>query len=108
MPDATRESFEPSTGHGGHDGADGRAVRYLEWARPGADEGRCSTDYVFVTRDVAGLTQVVHETHHHGLFGRADWLRLLVEAGFEADALTEETAEDRAPREVFVGRRVLG
>src|SRR5436309_11961753 len=32
MPDDTTEIFEASTDHGGADGDDGRAVRYLEWA----------------------------------------------------------------------------
>ena len=30
VPDTVSESFEPSTSHGGHDGPDGRALRYLE------------------------------------------------------------------------------
>jgi SAM-dependent methyltransferase len=30
-PDATTEIFEPQTDHGGHDGEDGRSLRYLEW-----------------------------------------------------------------------------
>ena len=31
VPDGTRESFAPYADHGGHDGPDGRALRYLEW-----------------------------------------------------------------------------
>ena len=30
-PDATTEIFKPNTDHGGHDGEDGRSLRYLEW-----------------------------------------------------------------------------
>ena len=30
-PDFVKETFKPSTDHGGHDG-DGRALRYLEWS----------------------------------------------------------------------------
>jgi hypothetical protein len=30
VPDWVRETFRPSTQHGGHDG-DGRSLRYLEW-----------------------------------------------------------------------------
>ena len=30
-PDATTEIFKPSTEHGGHDGDDGRSLRYLQW-----------------------------------------------------------------------------
>src|SRR5215471_17022320 len=32
VPDEIAETFEPGTDHGGHDGADGRAVRFLEWS----------------------------------------------------------------------------
>ena len=32
VPDFTRETFTPGTSHGGHDGADGRSLRYLEWS----------------------------------------------------------------------------
>ena len=32
VPDDTAETYEPATDHGGSDGADGRAVRFLEWA----------------------------------------------------------------------------
>ncbi|MCA9319442.1 MAG: class I SAM-dependent methyltransferase, partial [Planctomycetes bacterium] len=31
MPDVVKERFEPGTDHGGHDGPDGRGLRYLEW-----------------------------------------------------------------------------
>jgi len=39
LPDATLESYAPGTDHGGHDGEDGRSLRYLEWTHapePGA------------------------------------------------------------------------
>jgi hypothetical protein len=51
---------------------------------------------------------VVHETHRLGLFGRGTWLRLLGEAGFAATAVTEETTQDREPREFFTARRPPG
>jgi hypothetical protein len=56
-------------------------------------------------REPGGAVRAVHETHRHGLFGRRTWLRLLEEAGFAAQAITEETSEDRQPRELFTGRR---
>jgi hypothetical protein len=40
-----------------------------------------------------------------GLFSNDVWLRLLAEAGFEPEAVTEQTTEDRTPRELFVGHR---
>ena len=32
LPDCVKETFEAETSHGGEDGADGRALRYLEWS----------------------------------------------------------------------------
>lgn len=106
VPDHTTETFEPGTAHGGTDGPDGRGVRFLEWTwDPRPDDGWAVTEYAFVLRDPDGSVRVVHESHRMGLFGRDDWLRLIGEAGFEASAVTEETTEDRTPRELFVGRR---
>ena len=107
VPDRTAETFEPGTDHGGSDGADGRAVRYVDWVwDPDPGDTWVLTEYAFVLRDPDGSVRVVHETHRTGLFGRETWLRLLAEAGFEPDAVIEETTEDRAPRVMFVGRRL--
>jgi len=50
---------------------------------------------------------VVHETHRLGLFWRDDWLRLLADAGFDPEVVTEVTSEDRAPRLLFVEHRPM-
>jgi SAM-dependent methyltransferase len=106
VPDRTAETFEAESDHGGTDGADGRGVRYLEWSwDPDPSDTWTLTEYAFLLRDADGSVRVVHETHRLGLFGREVWLRLLAEAGFDADASTEETTEDRTPRDFFVGRR---
>jgi SAM-dependent methyltransferase len=106
VPDNVAENFEPSTGQGGMDGDDGRAVRYLDWTwDPDPDDGWTRTEYAFVLRDKDGSVRVVHETHRTGLFAREVWLRLLAEAGFEPRVMIEETTEDRAPRELLVGQR---
>ena len=81
-------------------------MRFLEWSwDPVAGDGWALTEYAFLLRDADGSVRSVHETHRTGLFGRDVWLGLLAEAGFEPDAVPEETTEDRAPRELFVGRR---
>lgn len=106
LPDNVAENFEPSTGHGGVDGDDGRGARYLEWtwdADP--DDGWTQTEYAFLFREPDGSVRTVHETHRTGLFAREVWLRLLTEAGFEPQVVIEETTEDREPREMLVGRR---
>jgi SAM-dependent methyltransferase len=106
VPDATTETFEGASGHGGNDAPDGRGVRFLEWRwDPSPRDSWAVTEYAFLLRDTDGSVRVVHESHRCGLFGRDDWLRLLSEAGFEASAVTEETTEDRTPRELFIGRR---
>jgi SAM-dependent methyltransferase len=107
VPDHTSETFEPSTGHGGSDDdRSGRGARYLEWTwDPDPADTWVQTEYVFLLREADGALQVVHETHRTGLFGRDVWLRLLAEVGFDANAVTEQTSDDRTPRELFVGRR---
>ena len=106
VPDHTAEAFEPGADHGGHDGADGRAVRYLEWSTdPDPSDTWIVTEYAFVLRETDGSVEVAHETHRTGLFPRNDWLRLLTEVGFDADAIPEITTEDRPPRDLFLGRR---
>ncbi|HZM81305.1 MAG TPA: class I SAM-dependent methyltransferase [Candidatus Limnocylindrales bacterium] len=109
VPDVIAENFEPSTGYGGTDGDDGRGVRYLEWTwDPDPDDGWTQTEYAFLFRDRDGSVRVVHESHRTGLFERDLWLRLLTEAGFEPEIVVEETTEERAPRELLVGRRAGG
>lgn len=106
VPDSTTESFETSTDHGGVDGDDGRAVRYLEWSwDPDPDDTWTVTEYAFLLRDRDGSVRVVHETHRTGLFSRATWLQLLTDAGFDAHTVAEETTDDRRPRDLFVAHR---
>ncbi len=106
IPDNTTETYEAGTDHGGTDGPDGRGVRFLEWSwDPDPGDSWTLTDYAFVLRDADGSVRVVHETHRTGLFSRTHWLRLLADVGFEAEAVVEETTEDRTPRDVFVAHR---
>jgi hypothetical protein len=105
MPDAVTETYEGETDHGGVDGTDGRAARYLSWsAEPGPD-GCSVTEYAFLLRERDGSVRSIHETHRCGLFPRGTWRRLLTDAGFEAEIVLEVTAEDRTLREIFVGDR---
>ena len=106
VPDHTTETFAPTSGQGGSDARDGRGVRYLEWTSDPDPNDSCTvTEYAFLLRDRDGSVRVVHESHRNGLFGRHTWLRLIAEAGFDPSAITEETSEERTPRELFVGHR---
>jgi trans-aconitate methyltransferase len=106
LPDHTREGFEPSTEHGGADGPGGEGVRYLEWSYdPDPEDSVITTEYVVVLRERGKPVEVVAETHVTGLFPKATWLRLLSQAGFDAEAQQERSVEDRASRWMFLGRR---
>jgi len=106
IPDATTETWEAGSDHGGHDGSDGRAVRYLSWDwDPDPTDERVSTEYAFVLRHADGRTEVVHERHDTGLFPLATWLDLLRDVGFDPTAERERTSEDRTPRTIFVAHR---
>jgi SAM-dependent methyltransferase len=106
LPDHVAETYEPGSDHGGSDGDDGRAARYLAWSwDPDPADTWVVTQYAFLLRTPDGQVCVEHEAHRTGVFGRAIWLDLLSEAGFEASAVEEETDEDRQPRTVFAGHR---
>jgi len=107
-PDHVRENFVSATEHGGHDGADGRALRFLEWTYdPDPTDEVYASDYVYLLHEPNRPPRVLHETHSLGLFGRADWLRLLGEVGFDAaKALPFEHSElPPGSLEVFVATK---
>lgn len=106
VPDATRETYVDDTDHGGHDGPDGRAVRFMDWTwDPDPTDSWVLTEYAFLLREPDGTVRSVHETHRLGMFGAEEWLAMLSGAGFAPRGVTEETTEDRTPREIFVAHR---
>ena len=57
-------------------------------------------------READGSVEVVHDRHVTGLFRRADWLGLLEEVGFEANAVDCDHSEiEPGEYELFVCRR---
>jgi SAM-dependent methyltransferase len=105
-PDYVRENFKPCTGHGGEDGAS-RSLRYLEWVwDPDPTDTTYIADYTYALREADGSIRVAHDRHVEGLFARADWLRLLSEAGFEPQVVPFEPSDpDPCSHEIFVARR---
>lgn len=100
VPDDVRETLQPSTDHGGRDG-DGRALRYLEWTYdPDENDSMYTMEFVYLLREGNEPAWVEHEQHICGLFSRADWLRLLQEAGFQPEII-----RDRYDRDIFVARK---
>jgi trans-aconitate methyltransferase len=100
VPDHVRETFEPDTEQGGNDG-EGRGIRYLEWTYdPDESDTTYLTDYAFILHEDGQPVRVEYDQHTHGLFPSADWLKLLHDAGFQADYVI-----DAYERYVFVGRK---
>ncbi len=100
VPDVVRETFTPSTRHGGNDGT-GRALRYLEWTYdPDPIDTTYLTEFAMLLRQGSDDTRVRYDRHVMGLFGRNEWLGLLAGVGVRAQAV-----EDPDGRVVFVGVR---
>lgn len=109
-PDCTRETVKLVTRHGGHDGqgADRRALRYLEWTwDPDPADTTYFVDFAYMLRDESGAMRVEYDHHEFGLFGVDDWLRLIADAGFTPKAVICGHPElwDYGGGEVFVGIR---
>lgn len=101
VPDQVRETFEPSTEHGGRDG-DGRALRYLEWSYdPDESDTMYTAEYVLILREGSAPVRVEHEQHLCGLFSRPEWLGLLQDAGF-----ISEIVHDQYGRGLFVAHKL--
>ena len=100
-PDYVRETFRPSTDHGGSDGGGARAMRYLEWTYdPDDTDTTYTVEYAYLLRENDGPAWIEHDRHINGLFPRAEWVRLLREVGFRP-----EITHDQYERDVFVARR---
>src|SRR5712691_6457002 len=100
VPDELRETFVPSTDHGGND-SDDRSLRYVQWTTdPDPRDTAILVDFGILLRDQQGVVRVVHERQTHGLFARAVWLRLLRKAGFTASVVS-----DKRIRDMFLCRR---
>lgn len=104
-PDGTREQHRPGTETGGHDGEDGRSLRYLMWTHePDQAASTYEADFAVLLREENKPTRVEHDRHVLGLFPEATWRRLVEEAGLE---LVEPAVQDPNEGEhaVFVARK---
>lgn len=109
-PDHVRETFREQTDHGGTDGGDGRAMRYLEWTwDPDPDDDQYTVDYSYMLREPDGAIRVEKDRHEEGLFSRDTWLQLVEAAGFvDARSVPGDLSDVPAgDYEVFVATRPL-
>jgi len=107
-PDNTRESFRPTTSHGGEDGGD-RALRYLEWTwDPDPDDETYLVDFVYLLRLADGAVTSVPDRHTCGLFPTQTWLDLIAAAGFQSQVIPFVHSEvEPGSSIVFLGRKNL-
>jgi SAM-dependent methyltransferase len=106
VPDTVRETFEPGVHHGGHDGEDGRALRYLEWTfDDDPDDTSFEVDFAVILHEPNAPIRVVHDHHVNGLFGRDVWLRLITEAGLSIVAVDDIEHPHPGEFEILVARQ---
>jgi hypothetical protein len=99
VPDFVRETFTPSTDHGGHDG-EGRALRYLEWSfDPDPADSTFVSHFVYMLKEGDAVT-VERDVHTCGLFARHVWLRLLQGREFQTRIVV-----DGYNRDLFIALR---
>jgi hypothetical protein len=105
-PNFVRENFRTSTEHSGQDD-EIRGLRYVAWTRdPDPTDTTYVVDYAYLLRTSDGAIRVEHDRHVEGLFSRADWLRLLAEAGFEARVVPFEHSElEPGAHDLFVAKK---
>lgn len=105
-PDCTKETFNPSTQHGGHDGQ-GKSMRYIDWIwDPDENDSTYLSTMVYVMREGAEQVTCVHERHVLGLFYSEVWLDVLTRVGFKATRLPFDYSEaDEGSMHVFLGRK---
>jgi trans-aconitate methyltransferase len=104
-PDHIRETFKPSTEHGGSD-ADGRGLRYLQWTwDPDPGDTICTTDYAYLLRDRDRSVRVLHDRHECGLFGAEEWTAILTSAGFVPSLVPFDHSEVEVDLVVVVGEK---
>jgi SAM-dependent methyltransferase len=106
-PDVITENWREIADCGGHNGADGRGLRYVHWSwDPDPADEQYVVDYALLLRERDGSVRVEHDRHLEGIFPRAVWLGLLADAGFTAVAVPVEHSEvDPGTYEMFVARR---
>jgi len=108
-PDHVRENFVSSTDCGGHDG-DGRGLRYVEWTSdPDPADFTYVADFAYLLHEEGQPIRCMYDRHVCGLFGRATWLQLLEEVGFDPTVRPLEHSEvPPGSVDVFVALKPVG
>lgn len=102
QPDHTRETYESKSEHGGHDGEDGRGLRYVSWTHdPDPNDTTYLVEMAYLLKEDDGSISHVYDRHTFGLFGRNDWIETMSERGFEVRLVRDDPFD----RDSFLGIR---
>ncbi|GJM35184.1 MAG: hypothetical protein DHS20C18_41850 [Saprospiraceae bacterium] len=106
-PDFFKETFKPSTNHGGHDDTF-RSIRYLEWTYDSnPDDTIVETDYAYLIKDRDGKTTHEYDHTQEGIFSKNTWEALLRKVGFKVNfELIEHSELEAGSYFGIVGRRM--
>ena len=110
VPDCVRETFHPYEHEGGHDGEDGRGLRYHERVfDPDPDDSTYRVEMTIRMREADGTERVETDHHLYGLFGLDEWISWLAAAGLDVRAEPSELGGDDVPLSyLFLGLRPVG
>ncbi len=85
-PDYVRETYVPSTSHGGHDG-DRKGLRYLSWIwDPDPTDDTYIMQMAYLLKEGDDV-RCLGDRHLMGLFSEGQWLTLIQAAGFSARSI---------------------
>ncbi len=106
VPDTTTELFTPRTRHGGHDGDDGRRLRYLEWDHdPDPEDTTYDVEFVVVLMEKTEAVRVEHDHQTCGVFPEAVWRDLIAGVGLEFVDVTAVHDPNAGEHAFFAARR---
>jgi SAM-dependent methyltransferase len=106
VPDCTSETFTGDRVQtGGHDGDDGRSLRFLEWTHGEGEDGVYAVDFVVLLREPGRAVRAVHDPQLFGVFPERRWVRVLEDAGFRVGVEAGSDPDGETPQTAFVAVR---
>lgn len=105
VPDFTRETFVPSTVHGGGDHP--KSMRYLQWTwQPEDETSAYFMDFAYLLRDGLDM-RTVYDRHVCGLFGQDEWLAVFESVGLSAKVTQSSIlGEADTYQPIFIAKKV--
>jgi SAM-dependent methyltransferase len=107
-PDHVRETYSPSTSHGGHDSG-AKGLRYLSWIwDPDPEDETYIMQMAYLLKDGDDV-RCVGDRHLMGIFGENQWLTWIRNAGFKARTIEHRWTgeESLVGARIFLGIRPL-